>query len=222
MCMALNSKLIGQKIRARRKELDRSEPQIASDAETTQQTVNRIELGQWKRMPSALPRIAKSLGLTLGEIDPSLAGVDDSRDRTRPASGKPMELRRIAELPVYATVEGGEGTLILTPEPVDWAPRPDPLESVKDAYSVLLAGGSMIPRYWPGDYLLINPHLPPRREDGVLLFPEDRSRAVVKEFIRSTASVWHLKRYQPKQAEFELSRKEWPVCHVIIGAYSHR
>lgn len=192
-------------------------------AKTSQTTVDRIERNDFKRMPSALPRIAQAIGLQLSEIDPTLSGVDTVviPDRLRPA-GRPMELRTIAELPVYATAEAGEGAIIVTNEPIDWVSKPDHLASVKDAYAVLLTGDSMIPRYWPGEILHIHPHLPPRREDGVILYPEAKDRAVVKEFVSSKGGVWTLKRYHPRQTEFDLQKRDWPVCHVIVGTASRR
>lgn len=55
----------GQNLRKRREELGLSQAQLAANAGTTQQTVDRIERGQ-TGFSRALPAIAKALGIRLG------------------------------------------------------------------------------------------------------------------------------------------------------------
>ena len=211
---------------ARRQAVGWSQERLAGLAGTTQQTIDRIERGLFKRTPSALPKIAHALGVNLYDLDPSLGqGVpraSGGRVDDRTEFGLPNHGPR--DLPVYAAAEGGQGTVIVTTEAVDWVRRPAPLATAKGGYAILVVGESMVPRYRPGDTLLVNPHIPARREDGVVLYAGEVSgdvRATVKEFVRSTEKHWVVRRYLP-ETEIKLLKTEWPIIHVVVGAYSRR
>lgn len=195
-----------------------SQTDLAREAQVSQQLIGALETGAI-RTTKALPKIAKILQVPVGELDPDWAGVQ--------GAGFIPEGELVGErdLPVYAVAEGGGGTVIVSTDPVDWVKRPAPLATVKGGYGLLITGESMIPRYRPGDVALVNPHLQPRPEDGVVLYagePVGEVKATIKEFVRSTDAQWVLKRYRPKEERVTLSRSEWPVCHVVVGVYSRR
>ena len=45
---------------------------------------------------------------------------------------RPLRAADRADLPVYASAEGGGGAIIITSEPIDFVRRPEPLLSVRD------------------------------------------------------------------------------------------
>lgn len=211
-----------EKIRRKREELGYSQEYVAQKVGMKQQSYDAVEAGRTIKS-RFLPEILTTLGLPLTELSPSLAVSNDTKFTSgRGGLGSAVLSEDLLSLPVYASAEGGQGILIINQSPIDTVPRPEPLATVRGAYAVLITGDSMVPRYRPGDLALVNPHLPPRREDGVILYSEERDKAAIKEFVRQEGSLWRLKRYLPKQAEFTLSRKEWPVCHVVVGSYSRR
>ena len=84
-----------------------------------------------------------------------------------------------ADLPVYASAEGGGGAIIITNEPIDYVRRPEPLLSVRDGYGCYVIGDSMSPAYEQGDLLLIHPGRPVRPGDDCVFVrdPGDGSPA---------------------------------------------
>lgn len=138
----------------------------------------------------------------------------------RPAS----ELVGDADLPVFGTAQGGRGALIVTDRAVDWVLRPAPLLRVRDGYGMIVTGDSMDPAAKSGSTALVNPHLPPRSGD-ICVFrchADDGSvQACIKELVRSTDELWHVKQYNPRKT-YTLKRSEWQICHVTVGNYSGR
>src|SRR5690606_22237218 len=127
-------------------------------------------------------------------------------------------------LPVYAATMGGDGHVIITFDPIEYVKRPAVLEHVKDGYGVLIVGESMIPAYRPGDTALVNPRLPPQRDTDVVLFhnpPNDEAECIIKQLNGFNDQVWHLEQFNPADT-FDEYRKEWPICHRVVGKYNRR
>jgi len=197
-----------------------SQEQLAQEVGCSQSTIDRIEKDQGKRPSAYLPAVARRLGIDLAVIDAGLKSASAPRAVRVPALAEGPR-----DVPVYASVEAGEGAIMVTTEPIDWVERPEPLVRVKRGYALLVMGDSMFPAYRPGDLVLLNPHLPPRREDGVVLYagePDGTVKATLKEFVRSTQTEWVLRRYSPQEAEFRLLRSDWPICHVVVAVYKRR
>lgn len=208
----------GDQIKQRRIARGFSQEALADAAGTTQSTIDRIEKGQYKRMPSKLPQIAQLLGLRLRDLDFDAA---DAVVEQRP-------LLPGHDFPIYASAEGGPGEIIRSTEPVDWAPRPYPLERVRDAYGLLITGDSMWPEYQAGETALVDPHLP-LIGDAVYIFyterPDGEARATIKKLRKHTPELWHVSQWNPPaggKTDFTLSRKEWGICHRVLGKYSRR
>ncbi len=127
-----------------------------------------------------------------------------------------------ADLPVFATAQGGQGgALIMSGEAVDYVIRPAPLARVKDGYGMIVAGDSMSPQFENGSTALINPHLPPRSGDTcVFRSHQDDGTvfALIKKLRRVTEDTWYVTQFSPKK-DFQLKRSEWQICHVAVGSY---
>lgn len=198
-------------IRRRREDMGLSQARVAELANTTQQTVDRVESGVTKHS-RALGRILQVLGL-----DPPRLTVVPTEILQRAPAGLQ------GELPIYASAQGGPGEMIITYDPIDYVARPDPLATVKDGYAMYVVGDSMSPAYEQGDLALVNPHLPFRNGDDVLVFREIGAdvAAILKRLVRAGANEWTLEQFNPAK-RFALPRAEWPRCHVIVGKYSRR
>jgi SOS-response transcriptional repressor LexA len=173
--------------------------------------------------PRELPEMARH-GLA------SLLGVspDDLRSTALLSGGGRLEgdLRgtglRAADLPVFATAEGGNGAIIITSEPIDFVRRPEPLLSVRDGYGCYVIGDSMSPAYEQGDLLLVHPGRPVRPGDDCVFVrdPADGvQQALIKRVLRITAEKWRVRQFNPAR-DFDLDRSQWQKVQLIVGKYS--
>lgn len=134
------------------------------------------------------------------------------------------ELVGPVDFPVYAAAQGGNGHLIVSFDAIDYVKRPAPLQRVKGGYGLLIVGESMTPAFRPGDTALVHPHLPPERDTDVILYhtpPDGEAEAIIKHLVGFSDREWTLEQYRPPE-EFKEFRKEWPICHRVVGKYSRR
>jgi transcriptional regulator with XRE-family HTH domain len=195
-----------------------SQAELARRVGVRQNTIAAIESGLTKKS-KYLPDIARALDIPLSLFDPD-TGEGPQRTPTIPGA----DLVGARDLPLYATVEAGEGAVVMSSDPVDEIRRPAPLATVKGAYGVIVSGESMVPALRPGDIVLIHPHLPPKAEDVCLFISERNGEfiATIKEYVGQTQETWKVKRYKPEEKEFTLRKSEWQTCHVSVGRYSRR
>jgi phage repressor protein C with HTH and peptisase S24 domain len=209
---------LAENVKRHRERRKMSQAKLAKAIGAQQNTIAAIELGKTKRT-KLLPEIARELGVTLKELDPSLEPVETTRIPGGELVGEP-------DLPVYASVDAGDGVVLVSAEPVERVRRPDPLATVKNGYGVIVVGESMVPVVRPGDTVLVHPHLPPKVEDICLFISDDRDsgefRATIKEYLGQTKDIWKVKRYHPKEQEYSLKKREWPKCQVVVGSYRRR
>ncbi|HEV7415803.1 MAG TPA: S24 family peptidase [Tianweitania sediminis] len=128
------------------------------------------------------------------------------------------------DLPVFVGAQGGDGHLVVTPDPVEYRKRPGPLEDVPNGYGLLIHGESMVPAYRPGQIALVNPNLPPARDEDVILFhlhADENREVIIKHLVAFNAREWRLEQYNPAKDFTEL-RADWPICHRVVGRYNTR
>jgi len=210
-------KEIGSIIRAAREAKGLSQTDLARAIGIKQQSLQSIERGETARS-KFLPEIVTELG-----IRPEEVGLP----KEVPAEGwvPPPQIQTVGrDFPIYASAEGGPGEIIRSVEPVDWYPRPAPVAHVRDAYGLFVVGESMAPEFEPGDIALVNPILPPLPGKPCIFYAElhGEARATIKRFQRASGSVWHVYQHNPPRGmahEFTLSRKEWGICHRVLGKY---
>jgi len=114
--------------------------------------------------------------------------------------------------------------MIISTDPVDWVVRPDPLLNVAKGYGLIIVGESMMPAFRPGDIALINPHLPPLRDETCIFYAghEGDMRATIKHLVRWTDAAWIVQQWNPpkgQRKEFSLPKKEWTKIHRVVGRY---
>lgn len=219
-------KTFGVQVREEREKRGLSQAELATLANTTQQSIDRIERDAVARSRSA-PEVAAALGIQFP------LGVE-ARNHARAQANQPMEPRGELvggnDLPIFASVRGGaiDDSILVSPEPIDYVKRPEPLARAKNGYGLYVVGDSMEPAYRQGDLALIHPNLPPKAGDEVVVCSTDvdgEHYAVIKLLTKVTAEKWHLKQYNPgpdEPAEFTLDRREWPTCHLVVGNYRRR
>jgi len=175
--------------------------------------------------PRELPESARHGLAPLLGVSP-----DDLRSSSPPGgrlegdvrSAGPLRAADRADLPVYASAEGGGGAIIITSEPIDYVRRPEPLLSVRDGYGCYVIGDSMSPAYEQGDLLLVHPGRPVRPGDDCV-FVRDQGdgtqQALVKRLLRSTTEKWRVRQFNPAK-DFDLDRSQWQKVQLIVGKYS--
>lgn len=210
---------VGTVIRAAREAKGWSQADLARATGIKQQSIDAVEKGATRRS-KFLPEIVAELG-----IDPEAVGLPKetptSADGWAPNS---QILQPGRDFPIYASVEGGSGEIIRSTDPVDWYPRPAPVAHVRDAYGLYVVGESMAPEFDPGDIALVNPILPAMPGKPCIFYSERQgeARATIKRFLRATSGQWHVFQHNPPHGmtkEFTLSRKEWGICHRVLGKY---
>lgn len=182
-------------------------------------------------VPRDLPeKIRPALAAILQVEESMLRGIDgriESSERlTSPGPTMRPNLEPLDpyDLPVYAGAEGGPTGLQVTPDPIDWVPRPRPLRNVPKAFAVYVIGDSMEPAYRHGDMVFVHPALPALRGDDVLLTKQGGDRelvAMIKHLVGWSDRDWKLKQFNPER-EFQVSKSEWPQVHVVVGKYNRR
>jgi transcriptional regulator with XRE-family HTH domain len=209
---------IGREVREARERKRWSQEELAERAGGIgQSTIDRIEKGQFKRMPSHLPVICSTLGIPLPEFGSA-----------SPPPGRPIPANRIfgrRDFPVHTAAEGGPGEILVETDPIDFIPRPGPLEHVRDAYGLVITGTSMIPEYRPGETALVNPRMPVIPGEIYIFYAEKEgeARATIKQLVRATEREWRVEQHNPptgKPREFVLPRREWRWAHRVVGKHA--
>lgn len=215
------AKRAGALIAAKRKERGWSQRKLAEAVGIEQQSLQPIERGKTLQSKH-LAKIAAVLDIPLATLDPALADIPDARPIIPGA-----ELVGARDFKIFASAEGGSGQLIVTTDPVDFLPRPSPVQHVKDAYGLYISGESMFPEFEAGDIAIVNPRLPMVGDVTAVLYAErhGEARATIKRVRRWTADQWFLRQWNPPEGmkqDFTVSRKEWTICHRTVGKYSRR
>lgn len=214
--MIMDPKEIGQIVRAARETRNLSQSQLGALIGVKQASIFAIEAGETQRS-KFLPEIVRELG-----IRPEKVGLPAEPEREDGVIRGVIDSSR--DFPIYAAVEGGPGEIIRSITAVDWYPRPSPVAHVREAYGLFVIGESMSPEFEPGDIALINPVLPPIGGKPCIFYTElhGEARATIKRFVRQTSTEWVVYQHNPPRGathEFRLSRKEWGICHRVLGKY---
>jgi transcriptional regulator with XRE-family HTH domain len=207
---------LAENLKKFRKRAGLSQQALADAIGVRQNTIAAIESGETKRT-KYLPDLARVLQVNITDLEPAIGTTESF---TIPGS----DLVGASDLPLYGSVEAGEGGIVLSNEPVDRIRRPSPLANVRGGYGVIVVGESMVPLLRAGDIALINPHLPPKVED-LCLFMSDHEgefKATIKEYRGQTKDSWKVRRYQPAERDYSLKKKDFPKCQVVVGIYKRR
>jgi phage repressor protein C with HTH and peptisase S24 domain len=207
-------KNVGDRVRERRLALKLSQPQLAKKAGSiTYQAIQQLEAGGGTKH---LVAIARALGVSAEWL----------QDGTGPApSGKiaPSRAALAEKLKVLGMAEcGADGWSLWNGDVIDMVDRPASLAGVANAYGVYVVGGSMEPRYFPGELVLIHPGKPVTLGAFVLVQRKpkqdgDPPLAVIKRLIKRTASRITLEQFNPAKS-FDIRSDDIVSIHRVVGA----
>jgi len=227
----MDDKTFGSRLRAARNARDLTQEQLADLVGKHKSVISRAESEVRDMKNRDIQRISAALGVRQEWL---VSGSGEMIDKAHPQ--KPDDVfvpsiipgeRLVSQergLPVYAAAKGGDGHVIITFDPISYMKMPAVLQGVKGGYGLLLSGESMVPAYRPGETALVNPNLPPVRDEDVILYHTsamDENEAIIKRLVGFNDREWMLEQYNPHK-EFKEFRADWPVCHRVVGKYNTR
>ncbi|WP_266035214.1 XRE family transcriptional regulator [Brucella intermedia] len=222
----------GKRLAMARDEKKMSQAALANLVGRDKSAISLLESGKRGASVDFVARLARALDLNedwlafgKGEMHSSSSGEHRPADVFTPSPIPGDELvSQHRDLPIYAAAKGGDGHVIITFDPISYMKMPAVLQGVKGGYGLLLIGDSMIPAYRPGETALVNPNLPPARDEDVVLYhtsDTDENEAIIKRLVGFNDREWLLEQYNP-QKEFKEFRADWPICHRVVGKYNTR
>ncbi len=179
--------------------------------------IKRVSVTQWENdttTPSTekIPELAALLGVS---VDWLLKGGEPEREPSQRAKPKPnasfppryQEFPQDHSIPLLGQSAGGpNGRFILNGTEVGRVFCPPMLEGVEGAYAVMVYGTSMEPRYFAGETVWVNPHLPVRAGDDVIAQilengDDQPVESYIKRFESRSSKVLRLYQYNPDEGE---------------------
>lgn len=214
---------LGENIRRLRKEANLTQGALSLKAGVPQSLISELENGK-RKSTTFLPELAQALGVPIRELDPRFEAVSqDGALNYRP----PPQFIGQRDLPVYSAAEGGPGEMVVSTDPVEIVPRPWFMNEVKDGYAVLITGESMVPAYRPGEMAIVNPRLPPTRNQDTIFVAKSEERgefrATIKHLLRWSTKDWLVEQYNPPEGqlkEFALDKRVWGEALRVVGKYN--
>lgn len=178
----------------------------------------KIERGERGLRPEVAERAARIYGVSMGDIyDRPLSMKSDSRHilpEPNAKMGGGVRFDGGARIPVYGQAMSGEdGEFVLNGNQIADVLAPPELQGVRDAYAVYVVGESMEPRYFAGETVYVNPHLPVRRGDYVVIQVrrgnDETPHGFIKRFISRDKDRVRLEQHNPATSV------EFPTADVV-------
>jgi phage repressor protein C with HTH and peptisase S24 domain len=120
-------------------------------------------------------------------------------------------------LPLFGSARGGfDGSEVDYINPVTYVPRPPELKNVKNAAAILVIGDSMEPRYFAGEQVIVDPRVPFRARDFVVVELHD-SVAIIKQFLGRGPDGIRLRQYNGEPREWTIPIKDVVGIYKIVG-----
>lgn len=187
-------------------------------------TISRRLNGHYAMTEQVRDEMAEALGSTVKEIwsggdRPGMnATTDHARSTPAPRPPDMFSETERKTLPVYGLAAASPlGQMVMSEGPIEWIERPDIVARVPDAYSLIITGTSMVPRYEPGDMIILHPHRPVRQNDHVAIqeTKEGGTHVSVKRFEKMDNDHIVTTQYNPP-AEVRFRRDQVAAMHRIL------
>lgn len=197
-----------------------SQERLAELANTTKQTIHKLEVGEIRLDLYWMDRLAPLLGVEPAELMPKnktgTATVLLGGEAALAPRLEPMD--RTDLIPIRSAARGGEEQeMFLEDGPLGHTQRPRSLLGVQGAYAIYMLGDSMEPRYRQGWLLHINPLKPPAKGRDVVVTKSDNV-VMIKEFVGWDRGELVLRQLNPADAPLiRIPARDIRDCHLVVG-----
>ena len=205
----------GAAIRAAREELGltQKELSVAIGAKSAQR-IGAIERGETKH-GAYYDRLNQYLQT---QLERKRLRLTRTSVKTTPSSNSPRfgQMKGPHNLPLYVPRAIARGAMAVPSKPLSLIERPQFLPEGDGPYALTMVGTSMMPRIEPGETIFVRVDSDPvAGRDHVFRTP-DGAIAIVGRLLEFDDQNWRV-RQQEHAAEEIISRKEYPICHLIEG-----
>jgi phage repressor protein C with HTH and peptisase S24 domain len=183
----------------------KSQQEIADALSISQSEYSRMEKGR-RTIDSYVPQLAK------------VFNVDEKDITTASQAFRPAALEHgyiTQRMPVYGNPDESGG-LIWTERPIDMVDKPASMSDNADAYAVYMPSDVMAPRINAGETLFVDPHMPKRSGQSVVVSISNSNVRHILEYRECTPEKMIFFRYNPGET-VEFLRNEVESVHVIRG-----
>ncbi|MEY9717903.1 transcriptional regulator with XRE-family HTH domain [Sinorhizobium fredii] len=208
----------GKAIREAREVLGWSQAQLAEKANTTQQTVDRLERGVVEHS-RAYPKIASVLGIPNEGFDPDRF----NRQATLLQLESNESYKRFMEEGRAISLMSTEGRVPVlsvrnrSVKIVDAIARGFPVEHAEEAFAVRIFGQEMEPVLRPGDTVIANPIIPPLPGCELCLIRDED--VIVRTLLKESPDRWVLKAWNPAE-EISVPKSEALLTGAVVARIS--
>lgn len=190
----------------------------------SREAVSQWEKGTTSPIPRRWDALARALNVSLTWLQGGNELVEKSDTPRLGNSSRPQALSIGGDLlPVYGqAASSSDGRLLLNGDIVDYVPAPKHLATVPGAYAVYVFGDSMEPRYFAGEAVYVNPALPVKTLDWVVVQLADPDggfdSGYIKRFTRWTETHLVLSQLNPHK-DIRIERSRVKSVHRIVGGH---
>ena len=207
---------VGERIRARRKEL-----RLTQKALSVKVGVSHVSISQWEKDETA-PRGENLLSLA-GALGVSANFLSTGEESASNVSPSDMGTKRI---PVLSYVQAGMWTESQEITGYDGSTSYLLMDDdcSDSAFALVIEGESMLPKFIPGDRIIVDPEVFPVPGDFVVARDELKNETVFKKY-RPTGSDQHgndIYELVPLNDDFPTLKSESGRLHVIGTMIEHR
>lgn len=200
------------RILSAREGADLTQQELADATGKTRGAVAQWEAGTTRPRHNTLVAIAEATGKDIAWLESGVSSEDLSpaTSKTKPNASFPPRYQAFSQehsIPLLGQSAGGpNGRFVLNGTEIGRVFCPPMLEGVDGAYAVMVFGTSMEPRYFAGETVWVNPHLPVRAGDDVIaqLIEDGEDNPVesyIKRFESRSSRVLRLYQYNPDEGE---------------------
>lgn len=237
---------LGDFVAKSRAELGLTQEQLAQAAGLSDAAIGKIERGETRR-PNNIDALAAALLVNYSALDDlapvrrrgvfdfsGMAKLSRNTMHDEPDLPQPRAYSE-ADIPVLGSAYGSaSGDIIGVQQEIERVKRPANLEGVRDAYAVYVRGESMVPRYYPGELVCVNPNKPVTRGSFCVVQVRDHNdgpprEAFIKQYIGEIPChpeeppSWtkvQFKQFNPEKDDIIWKWEDIYAIHLIVGTQS--
>ena len=170
-----------------------SNEELAELVDAHHVTISKLRTGKMRLDEEWRSRIAAALDMPVEELFGSapFPQMQASAPMASPSRGRKYAADMIFDpngrrmLEIYGLAAGSAaGQTLISQDPIAEVAAPPALASVVGAYVLMTKGDSMVPRYFPNDYLYINPHQAIRPGDHVVIQTRTLDGASIQTWVK--------------------------------------